>query len=75
MASYPVPDDLRYVQQTKVGGKEVDALVVQDIAAYFTENMEPEVLYLMGSGSTVATLMESLGLEPTPAGHRSGQEW
>lgn len=64
----PVPDDLRYVQQTKVGGKEVDALVVQDIAAYFTENMEPEVLYLMGSGSTVATLMESLGLEPTLLG-------
>tara|TARA_B110000285_G_scaffold91539_1_gene104861 strand:+ start:5535 stop:6665 length:1131 start_codon:yes stop_codon:yes gene_type:complete len=64
----PVPDDLRYVQQTKVGGKEVDALVVQDIAAYFTENMDPEALYLMGSGSTVATLMDSMGLESTLLG-------
>ena len=64
----PVPDDLRYVQQTKVGGKEVDALVVQDIAAYFTENMDPEALYLMGSGSTVATLMNSMGLESTLLG-------
>ena len=64
----PVPDDLRYVQQTKVGGKEVDALVVQDIAAYFTENMVPDALYLMGSGSTVATLMDSLGLQPTLLG-------
>ena len=64
----PVPDDLRYVQQTKVGGKEVDALVVQDIAAYFTENMVPDALYLMGSGSTVATLMDSLGLESTLLG-------
>jgi predicted polyphosphate/ATP-dependent NAD kinase len=63
-----VPDDLRYVQQTKVGGKEVDALVVQDIAAYFTENMDPEALYLMGSGSTVATLMNSMGLESTLLG-------
>ncbi len=64
----PVPDDLRYVQQTKVGGKEVDALVVQDIAAYFAENMDSEALYLMGSGSTVATLMDSLGLESTLLG-------
>ena len=64
----PVPDDLQYVQQTKVGGKEVDALVVQDIAAYFIENMVPDALYLMGSGSTVATLMDSLGLESTLLG-------
>ncbi len=64
----PVPDDLRYVQQTKVGGREVEALVVQDIAAYFTENMDSDALYLMGSGSTVATLMASMGLEPTLLG-------
>ena len=64
----PVPDDLRYVQQTKVGGKEVEALVVQDIAAYFAENMDPDTLYLMGSGSTVATMMESLKLKPTLLG-------
>jgi predicted polyphosphate/ATP-dependent NAD kinase len=64
----PVPDDLRYVQQTKVGGKEIDALVVQDIAAYFTENMDPDALYLMGSGSTIATLMDSQGLESTLLG-------
>ena len=64
----PVPNDLRYVQQTKVGGKEIDALVVQDIAAYFTENMDLDALYLMGSGSTVSTLMDSQGLESTLLG-------
>ena len=64
----PVPDDLRYVQQTKVGGREVEALVVQDIAAHFIENMDPDTLYLMGSGSTVATLMDAMGLEPTLLG-------
>ena len=64
----PVPNDLRYVQQTKVGGREVDELVLQDIAAYFTENMDPEALYLMGSGSTVGTLMDFLCLESTLLG-------
>ena len=51
-----------------MGGKEIDALVVQDIAAYFTENMDPDALYLMGSGSTVSTLMDSQGLESTLLG-------
>jgi predicted polyphosphate/ATP-dependent NAD kinase len=64
----PVIDDLRYMQQTKVGGREVDELVVQEIAADFIENMDPETTYIMGSGSTIATVMASMGLEPTLLG-------
>ena len=64
----PVPNDLRYVQQTKIGGKEIDELVLQDIADYLSENMDPDVLYLMGSGSTLASIMKSLHLESTLLG-------
>lgn len=67
-AELPVPDDLRYVQQTKVGGREVEALAVQDMAADFIEHIEPDVLYLMGSGSTVATIMEAVGQPATLLG-------
>ncbi|MBO6655379.1 MAG: ATP-NAD kinase family protein [Pseudomonadales bacterium] len=64
----PVPDDLRYVQQTKIGGRESDELVVQEIAADVIENMDDETLYIMGSGSTVATILETMGLTATLLG-------
>lgn len=64
----PVPDDLQYVQATKVGGREVEELVVQDIAADFIERIEPGVTYVMGSGSTVLGIMEAMGLEGTLLG-------
>lgn len=64
----PVPDDLRYMQQTKVGGREVEELVVEEIAADFRQQLEPDVLYIMGSGSTIAGILESMGLESTLLG-------
>jgi len=64
----PVPDDLRYVQQTKVGGRESDELVVQEIAADVIENMADDTLYIMGSGSTVATILEAMNLPATLLG-------
>ncbi|MBD3669030.1 MAG: NAD(+)/NADH kinase, partial [Kangiella sp.] len=56
-----VPAEHRYVQSTKSGGKEVEALVVQDIADYVVEQMEDDVHYLIGSGTTCAAVMDSLG--------------
>lgn len=64
----PVPDDLQYMQQTKVGGREVEELVIQDMAAYFIENLDPSVFYVMGSGSTIAGVMDAMGLNSTLLG-------
>ena len=55
-----IPCELRYVQAVKSGGKETDELVLQDIAAHVIEQMDNE-LYIMGSGSTTAFIMEELG--------------
>lgn len=63
-----VPGDLRYVQAVKQGGRESEELVLADLAAGVVEQMEPDTLYLMGSGSTVAACMAALGLENTLLG-------
>ncbi|MDN4502631.1 ATP-NAD kinase family protein [Alteromonadaceae bacterium BrNp21-10] len=62
-----VPSALQYVQATKSGGQESEELVLDDIAAEIIENMDDE-LYIMGSGSTVAAVMDALGLENTLLG-------
>lgn len=64
----PVPDDLQYVQATKVSGREVEEMVVQEIAADVIERLEPGVTYLMGSGSTVAGILEAMHLPSTLLG-------
>jgi len=62
-----IPSELRYVQAVKSGGKESDELVLQDIAADVIDKMDDE-LYIIGSGSTTAFLMEELTLENTLLG-------
>jgi len=66
--SLSVPHSLQYVQATKQGGKEIEALVVEDIAAECIEMMEPDVYYAIGSGTTCAVIMEQLGLDNTLLG-------
>ncbi|BBN82123.1 ATP-NAD kinase [Pseudoalteromonas sp. A25] len=63
-----VPSELRYVQSVKNGGKESDELVLADIAAYVISEMDADTQYIMGSGSTVAAIMEELGLDNTLLG-------
>lgn len=63
-----VPEELRYMQQVKSGGQEVEELVVDEIAAHVMDNMESDVVYFIGSGSTTAAIMEALGLENTLLG-------
>ena len=65
-----VPAELTYVQAVKMGGKEDEALVLDDIAAYVSEIMddEPDTHFVMGSGSTVGAVMEFLGLDNTLLG-------
>lgn len=62
-----VPAQLRYIQAVKMGGKESDELVLADIAADVIGHMDDE-LYVMGSGSTLAFIMEELGLDNTLLG-------
>ena len=65
-----VPAELTYVQAVKMGGKEDEALVLDDIAAYVGEitDDEPDTYFVMGSGSTVGAVMDFLGLENTLLG-------
>ncbi len=63
-----VPQELHYVQQTKSGGREVEELVLQEIAAEVIEGMDDDVQYLVGSGSTTAAVMASLKLNNTLLG-------
>lgn len=63
-----VPQEHRYLQHVKNGGKESEELVLDDIAADVIEKMEADTYYIMGSGSTVAAVMEQLGLPNTLLG-------
>ncbi len=63
-----VPGEGRFLQHTKVGGREDQALVAADIAAWMAENLDPETLYLIGPGSTTDALMQTLGLQGTLLG-------
>lgn len=59
-----VPAEHRYLQHVKnASNREEEALVLDEIAAGFVEQMESDSLYLMGSGSTVAAIMDEMGLE------------
>ncbi|MDP4640625.1 MAG: ATP-NAD kinase family protein [Pseudomonadales bacterium] len=63
-----VPQELRYMQQVKSGGREVEALAVEDIAAFMVEQMDADICYFIGSGSTPAAITTSLGLPSTLLG-------
>ncbi|NRD74367.1 ATP-NAD kinase family protein [Shewanella sp. VB17] len=62
-----VPAEPRFIQSVKMGGVEVDELVLLDIAAEVLDNMDDE-LYIMGSGTTVAAVMDELQLDNTLLG-------
>ena len=63
-----VPQEHRYLQATKESGIEVEDIVLDDIAAGFADHMLDDVRYIMGSGGTVAAIMEHLGLDNTLLG-------
>ena len=63
-----VPSEGRYLQHTKVGGRESPDLVATEIADWLVANMEEGRTYLIGPGSTTAAIMEELGLANTLLG-------
>lgn len=64
----PVPGEGRFLQHTKVGGRESEALVAVEIAEWIVEHMQPGTTYLVGPGSTTAAIMEQFGLANTLLG-------
>jgi predicted polyphosphate/ATP-dependent NAD kinase len=63
-----VPIDENRMQAMKQGGLDHEALAQQDIAADVVENMDADTLYLVGSGTTTAAAMQTLGLDNTLLG-------
>jgi len=63
-----VPEEGRFVQQVKQGGREVETLVLDDIAAGLQEVQEDGTGWILGPGSTTLGLLEAMGLEGTLLG-------
>ena len=63
-----VPVDDTRMQLSKQGGLDYQAIAVQEIATDIIENMESDVFYVIGSGSTTAEIMNQLLLENTLLG-------
>lgn len=63
-----VPGEGRYLQHTKIGGRENVELVAHEIAQWIVEEMQPTETYLIGPGSTTAAIMEEIGLPNTLLG-------
>lgn len=63
-----VPECGHFVQTTKDGGREVEELVLDDIAADLRERLEPDAYYLVGAGTTPRALMDELKLPNTLLG-------
>lgn len=63
-----VPAEGRYLQHVKCGGREVEALVLQEIAAHITDHFESDVLYIVGPGTTTQAIFDYLSLPKTLLG-------
>ncbi len=66
-----VPSAPRWVQHTKIGGRESEPLALQEIAAWVAETIQdsdPDTCWVIGPGSTTAAVMAQLGLPGTLLG-------
>ena len=63
-----VPNEGRYLQHVKCGGRPVEALVLQDIAEEIIGQMDDDCLYIFGPGSTTGAIVEQMALENTLLG-------
>lgn len=64
-----IPDDQLLVQCVKCSGLPDDEAQLEELSAWLLETMQPDVLYVLGSGGTLHHLKQALGLpEPTLLG-------
>lgn len=64
----PVPCAAGLMQNLKVGAVTTEAATLEAIAAQVVENMQKEVVYIVGPGSTMQPVMQKLGLPNTLLG-------
>lgn len=62
------PVEHRYLQHVKCGGRELEELVLQDIADYLIEGMDDDTVYVVGPGTTTRAVMDVLDLPNTLLG-------
>jgi predicted polyphosphate/ATP-dependent NAD kinase len=58
-----VPEDSQFLQQVKNAGTERDELAQLDVAQEMIQHLQPDILYLVGPGSTTYVFLQELGLE------------
>ncbi len=63
-----VPSAGEQMQHLKIGGAETAEAVLEAIAEQVVENMEKDVVYVIGPGSTTVPIMEKMELEYTLLG-------
>jgi len=63
-----VPAENQFMQNMKEGGIRHEEITLQDIAAYITETMDEDCLYLIGSGTTPKAILDELQLPATLLG-------
>lgn len=63
-----VPRLGQFVQAVKSGEQDSDPLLLDAIADEIVESIEPDVLQIVGAGSTTAPILTSLGLDNTLLG-------
>jgi len=63
-----VPNERRMVQNLKSGGSHGEEAELDSVARHVSFNLEKDVLYIFGTGSTVRGVMDKLGLKNTLLG-------
>jgi len=63
-----VPAENQFMQNMKEGGIRHEEITLQDIAAFITETMDEDTLYLIGSGTTPKAILDELQLPATLLG-------
>lgn len=64
-----VPEQGGFLQHTKEGGRESEALALEEIVAETVERIDAEPgIYLLGPGSSLAAVKSALGMTPTLIG-------
>jgi predicted polyphosphate/ATP-dependent NAD kinase len=63
-----VPNEMRMVQNMKSGRGYSEEAALDQLASYMADTMEPDILYVVGTGSTTKKILGKLGEEGTLLG-------
>jgi predicted polyphosphate/ATP-dependent NAD kinase len=63
-----VPNEKRMVQNMKSGRGYSEEAALDQLSRYFADNMDPDTLYIVGTGSTTKMILDKLGEDGTLLG-------